>query len=124
MLPSWANQTITRIRPTWFKERGSQKANYDNPASLLIVEGCILEPVASQDARGDREATLFEYHLMLPPESDLLATDLVVEGALSLAGYPAFVGVKYGVHGNPARVKAPMGLTDYIDCRVRVWVHG
>lgn len=124
MLPSWANQTVTRIRPAWVTQRGSQKANYENPASLLVIEHCVLEPVDSQDTRGDREATLYEKQLLLPPGSDLRATDLIVEGALALADYPSFVGVKYSVNGEPLVVYSPLGLADYMECRIRAWVHG
>lgn len=124
MLPSFAHHTVTRIRPTWVLERGSQKADYANPTSLLTIRGCILEPLPSQDAAGDQEATLFEQHLMLPPRSDLISTDLVVVGEVTLAEWPTWLGVKYGVHGDPQQVESPTGVTDYMECRIRVWVHG
>jgi hypothetical protein len=123
-LPAFAHHTVTRVRPTWILERGSQKADYDHPASLLTIWGCILEPLPSADAAGDQAATLFEQHLMLPPGSDLTATDLVVFGVVSIVDWPTWVGVKYGVHGDPQRVGSPTGAVDYMECRVRAWVHG
>ena len=123
MLASFAHQTVTRVRPAWVTERGSQKADYVHPASLLVIDGCVVEPVPSQDARGDREATMFEQHLMLPPGSDLKATDLVLLGAVKLADYATFTGTKYGVHGEPEDADSPSGNLAYMECRIRVWVN-
>jgi hypothetical protein len=53
MLPSFAQQTITRIRPGIKTVRGSDLPDWDH-ASELVISGCSVQPAAtdlSQDGR-------------------------------------------------------------------------
>lgn len=124
MLPSFAHQTITILHPSFITERGSEKANYTEPASLTVVEGCILEPLPSRDAQGDREAVLHEWHLMAPPGTVLASVDMVLLGRVTAEELEAYDGQRLGVHGDPQDWDSPTGLVDYIEARVRSWQHG
>lgn len=124
MLPSFAHHTVTILHPTFDSERGSQKANYAVPASLTVVEGCILEPLASQDAQGNREATLHEWHLMAPPGTVIVSADQILLGAVLPENLGAYTGQRLGVHGDPQEWSSPTGALDYIEMRLRSWVHG
>lgn len=125
MLPSFAHHTITILHPTFIDERGSQKANYALPESLTVVEDCILEPLPSQDAQGDREAVLHEWHLMAPPGTVLRSEDQVLLGEVTLAALPTLpLDRRLGVHGDPQVWDSPTGAVDYVEARVRSWEHG
>lgn len=53
MLPSFANQSVTRIRPTTKTTRGSNVPDWDNP-DRLVISGCSVQPASTdlfQDGR-------------------------------------------------------------------------
>ena len=43
MLPSWATDTVTRLRATVITQRGSEIPDWTNPDSLEIT-GCSMQP--------------------------------------------------------------------------------
>ena len=47
MLPSFATQTITIIRPTFVDERGSLVPDWDNPEKTIKVDGCSVQPATT-----------------------------------------------------------------------------
>lgn len=124
MLPSFSHHTVTILKPTFVNERGSRKADYGTPAQLLVVEECILEPLPSQDAKGDREAVLHEWDLKVPPGTPLVSSDMVLLGVVTADTFPSYDGQRLGVHGDPQAWDSPTGLVDYLQARVREWDHG
>lgn len=117
MLPSFAHHEIRIVHPTMVNDHGSEVPQYvydpEDESTYEVVEGCIMEPLESQDADGDRAAVLHNWHLMAPPGTSLSSSDLVI-----------FDGVKLGVHGEPQEWEGPTSLTDYLEAHLRTWIHG
>lgn len=99
MLPSFTNQSWTRERyPLADDGHGNEVPDLDETPDALTVTGCSIQPGASTDALGDREANLIAWTIYQPPGSDVLATDFGRIG-----------GQLYRVHGEPQRWTSPSG---------------
>lgn len=106
MLPSFASDVVTRVRPVWTTDaRNNRVPDYGPNAGRLAVDGAIVQPGASAEVLGGRgaDAVLIRWTVYLPPGSDVAASDAV-----------EYDGVRYAVNGEPQRVKSPTGALSHV----------
>lgn len=76
MLPSFATQSVTRLRAGKREARGKQVDDWDSPDALEIA-GCSVQPASTSmtlDLRVAEEATMTAY---MPADADIDANDRV-----------------------------------------------
>ena len=80
MLPNWATQTITRLRPTAKTSRGSTVHDWTNPSSL-VISGCSVQPTTTGLSQDGRVLGISEgLTIYCPPGSDIVAGDRIEYG--------------------------------------------
>lgn len=78
MLPSFAQETITRLRPATITDHGNTLPDPDlDNATPLDITGCSVQPGASFEDRTNREANLTAWTVFAPLDADVLASDFV-----------------------------------------------
>jgi hypothetical protein len=91
MLPTFARDTIARVRPTLAADgHGNMEPNWSDAATLSI-SGCSVQPGASTEDQTNRSGVSTLWTVYAPPTSDVTAHDAV-----------DFRGVRYQVNGEPA----------------------
>lgn len=78
-LPSWARETVTRLRAPYAEDR------YGNPASTrdwalaseLDIPGCSVQPMVGDEVLGDRDSIAHRWILYAPPGVDVVPTDRI-----------------------------------------------
>lgn len=112
MLPTWASDTVTRIRPATKTSRGSVVPDWDN-VSRLVISGCSAQPAStglSQDGRvlGINEGIT----AYLPYDADVIEGDRI-----------EFGGDVYEINGAPRKWKSPTGRVSNMQLNLVRW-HG
>lgn len=112
MLPSFANATVLRVRPTWRTDaRGNRVPDYGPDVPRVPVPGCHVEPGASMevmggvgDRFGGRDSVSIRWSVYAPPGADLVSTDAVEleDGRL------------YQINGEPMRYPSPTGALSHV----------
>jgi hypothetical protein len=105
MLPSFASDTVTRVRPVWTTDaRGTRRPDYGPAAGRVALAGCLVQPGASQEVLDNRVgAVAVRWSVFMPAGTDIEASDGVeVDGRL------------YAVDGEPARHKSPTGALSHV----------
>lgn len=102
MLPSWATQTITVVEPTLIDDRGTQVADYDDPASETDITGCSVQPGASAEVLAARQGVSIRWTVYAPPSVAVTAHSAV-----------RYEGNLYDVDGEPQRWSSPTGGLDH-----------
>lgn len=109
-LPSWASQTITRIRPETKESRGSTIPDWDNTDSLEI-KNCSVQPSSTGLSQDGRVLGISEgYTVYLPPGTDVLAGDRI-----------AFEGNVYTINGEPKPWVSATGRVSHIQLSIERW---
>ena len=109
MLPSFAKQTVTRIRPGAKKVRGSVIPDWEN-TSTLQISGCSVQPAATDMAQDGRVLGILDgMTAYLPPGSDVQEGDRII-----------YDGETYAVDGSPRVWHAAYNLS-HIQIRLRRW---
>jgi hypothetical protein len=75
-LPSFADQTITVIRPTWTDDHGTTVADWTTPTEHDVA-GCSVQPLPGTENLAHRDAVSTLWRLIAPVDADLLDTDRV-----------------------------------------------
>lgn len=107
MRPSFAKETIERLRYPLATEYNTQVRDYTGTPDVLVIgkpnpgEGCWLEPLTSLEQNGDRTAVFTGYNVDAPADADIVYDDHVL-----------YLGVEYEVDGDPLRQKSPTGALD------------
>jgi hypothetical protein len=111
MLPSFADETVEIIRPTWVIERGSKKPDYNQPESTFLISGCLVDRQqhAHKDRLGRQEIEI-RLVLFAPPNSDIRTYDRIKHG-----------GIVYDISGAPHNQKSPTGLVSHTTVDLVVW---
>lgn len=109
MLPSFARETVTRIRPAVAVERGATVRDWTN-ASEAQVAGCSVQADATSSDYEERANTIQTFTLYAPADADIQAGDRI----RAKAGTFDVVGV-------PAIWCSPYGTTDHMACRMTEW---
>ena len=107
MLPSFCNQTVTRIRPAAKESRGSIIPDWSQ-ATEKDIGGCSMQPASTSLSQDGRVLGLLdEYTLFLPPDADVMAGDRI-----------RYNGQIYQIDGDVRIQPAPLRL-DHIEIRLR-----
>lgn len=92
MLPSFARQTITRVRPGTKERRGSTVPDWES-ATSKVISGCSVQPASTSLSQDGRVLGIEEgLTAYLPEGSDVRAGDHIV-----------FEGETYEIMGEPKR---------------------
>ena len=90
MLPSFARQTVTRLRPTTKTERGSTVFDWSN-SNELVITGCSVQPAGTSLSEDGRVLGINEgITVYLPKGSDVVAGDRIIydEKTYTINGEP------------------------------------
>lgn len=111
MLPSWANDTITRRRaPLVDDGHGNQVPDWDAPTADAVIRGCSVQPGATDETLGGRDTTQVDYTVYAPAGVDVKATDGIEYG-----------GDLYEVNGAVRRWSSPTGALAHSMFELRRW---
>lgn len=110
MLPSFANDDVTVIEPSWFDDRGTATADYDNPMSVKEVRGCSVQYGASAEDLAGRTQLTVRYTVLAPPGAPITEHSAV-----------EYEGTRYSVEGQPARWKSPTGAVSHVSVLLIDW---
>lgn len=79
MLPSFCNQTVTRIRPGTKESRGSIIPDWsENKVSTLTIGGCSMQPASTSLSEDGRILGISDlYTLFAPSDADIKAGDRI-----------------------------------------------
>lgn len=110
MLPSWAKQTITIIKPGIVDKRGSEVYDWDNPISITEVNGCSVQPTTTSLSQDGRVLGIMEgWTAYIPEGTSVDAGDHIL-----------FEGETYEINGEPKIWTGPL-RTSHILLNLRRW---
>ncbi len=110
MLPSWANDTVTRLRPSAKDVRGSTVYDWSNPDQLIIT-GCSVQPAGTSLTQDGRVQGITDgYTCYLPPGSDVRAGDRI-----------RYNGHDYTINGEPREWRSPTGRVTHMQLNIERW---
>lgn len=83
MLPSFCNQTVTRIRPATKTVRGSVVPDWDaEKVNTKTISGCSMQPATTSLSTDGRVLGISDtYTLFAPPDADIQAGDRITYDA-------------------------------------------
>lgn len=109
MLPSFARQSVTRIRPGVKTVRGSDIPDWEN-ATSLVISGCSVQPAATEMSQDGRVLGILDgMTAYLPPGADVQEGDRIV-----------YNGETYVLDGAPRVWEAAFNLS-HVQIRLRRW---
>ena len=109
-IPSWASQTITRIRPGTKESRGSVIPDWNN-TDRLDIGGCSVQPASTGVVLEGRVLGIEEGLSVLMPEgSDVIAGDRI-----------EYDGNIYTINGEPKKWTSPTGRVSHIALSLERW---
>lgn len=110
MLPSFATETVTRIRPGVKVVRGSEVRDWNN-ASKLSISGCSVQPAATSLSQDGRVLGIADgWTLYAPYDADIREGDRV-----------RYQGETYEIDGAPRKWMSATGALSNMQCALRRW---
>jgi hypothetical protein len=111
-LPSWADDTVTRIRPGTIERRGSIEPDWSpDKVSELVISGCSVQPATTSLTQDGRVLGISEgLTCFFPPDADVAAGDKI-----------RHEGKDYQIIGEPKTWKSPTGLVSSIQASIERW---
>lgn len=110
MLPSWANNTVTRLRAAAITQRGSEIPDWSDP-DRLEIPGCSMQPAGTSLTQDGRvQGTADGYTGYLPPGADVRAGDRIL-----------YNGATYAVIGEPRAWQSPTGRVSSLQVQLERW---
>lgn len=110
MLPTWAKDTILRIRAGKIIRRGSEELDWANTIDAEIA-GCSMQPAGTSLNQDGRVLGIADgYTCYLPPEADVMAGDKIV-----------YNGEEYQIIGEPRIWKSPTGRVSNKQIQLERW---
>ena len=109
MLPSFATETVTRIRPATATDRGSTYRDWSN-ATTKTIDGCHVQPDSTSSDFTDRAQSQLTYTLWAPVTADVEKGDRIVAQ-----------GRTFDVVGVPFCWYSPTHGVDHMTCRMTEW---
>lgn len=107
MLPSFARQTVTRLRAGTKTMRGSDLPDWNNP-DTLVIGGCSVQPAATDLSQDGRVLGIMDgLTCYMPPGSDVREGDRI-----------RFEGNVYTIDGSP-RVWPSAGNLAHVQVNLR-----
>lgn len=111
---SFADTTITRLRPTTRLDHGAQVSDWSDPESEPIG-GCVVEPMSSLEISENRDLTLGARRILAPEGADVAATD-----RLEIPGERG----QFEVVGEPLPRSSPTGALAHLEILANRWTEG
>lgn len=113
MLPSFCNQTVTRIRPGTKESRGSTIPDWsEDKISTKSITGCSVQPASTSLSEDGRVLGISDlYTLFAPPDADIQAGDRI-----------SFDSKVYEIDGD-VRVQPAASMLQHIQVTLRCY-HG
>ena len=109
-LPSWANDTVKRIRPGTIERRGSIEPDWEH-ATEKEISGCSMQPGSTTLSQDGRVLGISDgYTCYMPPGSDVTAGDKIV-----------FNNLDYQVIGEPRPWTSPTGMVSSLQIQLERW---
>ena len=109
MLPSFATQTVTRIRPGVKSVRGSDIPDWGN-ADELVISGCSVQPATTSLSQDGRVLGILDgMTCYMPQGADVKEGDRI-----------RFEGTLYTVDGSP-RIWPAAGNLANVQCALKRW---
>lgn len=109
MLPAFARQTVTRIRPGITTSRGSTIPDWNN-VSELVIGGCSVQPGTTELSQDGRVLGVLDgLTAYLPPDADVMEGDRI-----------EYDGKVYTIDGMPKRWIGPVN-TSHTQLTLRRW---
>lgn len=110
MLPSWAKDTVTRLRPGTIDRRGSLEPDWSK-ASSLEIPGCSIQPGGTSLSQDGRVLAISDgFTGYFPPAADVQAGDRIT-----------FNGKTYQVIGEPRPWTSPTGRASSLQATLERW---
>lgn len=110
MLPTWATDTITRIRPATKTVRGSETYDWNN-ASELTISGCSVQPAGTSLSQDGRVQGIMDgFTCYAPPGADIIADDRI-----------RYNGNVYTINGEPRSWTSPTGRVSHLLLNLERW---
>ena len=109
-IPSWASQTVTRIRAGTKESRGSTIPDWAN-VTRLEISGCSVQPSSTSLSQDGRILGVSEgYTVYLQPGTDVLAGDRI-----------EYDGNVYTINGEPKPWVSATGRVSHIQLSIERW---
>ena len=111
-LPSWAKDTVMRIRPGTIDRRGSTEPDWsESKVSKLQITGCSVQPAATTLSQDGRVLGISEgLTCFFPPGTDIAAGDKIRIG-----------GKDYQIIGEPKAWASPTGRVSSVQASLERW---
>lgn len=110
MLPSWAQDTVTRIRPGTKDQRGSTVPDWTKTTEATIP-GCSIQPGATTLSQDGRVLAISEgFTGYFPPDADIQAGDRISHD-----------GEVYTIIGKPRLWNSPTGRVSSLQAALERW---
>jgi len=110
MVRSFYTDTVTRLRATVVTDdRNNSAPDWSVAvASSLVITGCRVQPVSSEEFMENRSGSRVDYRLLTPPGSDITFLDRVT-----------FSGLTFEVVGDPRAHRSPSGVASHDEVLLR-----
>ena len=111
-LPSWATDSVTRIRPGTTERRGSTEPDWSpDKVNELTINGCSVQPATTTLSQDGRVLGITDtWNCFFPPGSDVAAGDRI-----------RWNGSVYQLIGEPRTWKSPTGMVSSIQASLERW---
>lgn len=109
MLPSWARDTITVIRPKWVTERGKRIPDYER-GERIQVDGCSVQPAGTEETLAGRQASTVRLTVYAPPGTLIGPHDAVEVDA-----------IRYRAAGAGQAWRSPTGAVSHVIASLVDW---
>lgn len=109
-LPSWAGDTVKRIRPGTKESRGSVVPDWTKTTDMTI-SGCSIQPGATSLSQDGRVLAISDgYTCYFPPGTDVAAGDKI-----------QWNGADYQIIGEPRPWTSPTGRVSSLQAQIERW---
>lgn len=111
-LPSWANDSVVRIRPGTTTRRGSTEPDWSSDkVNELTITGCSVQPATTTLSQDGRVLGITDvWNCFFPPGADVAAGDKI-----------RWNGKDYQLMGEPRIWTSPTGMVSSVQASLERW---
>ena len=111
-LPSWANDTVVRVRPGTIDRRGSTEPDWSaDKVNELTITGCSVQPATTTLSQDGRVLGITDiWTCFFPPGADVAAGDKIIWNSKD-----------YQLMGEPRIWTSPTGMVSSIQASLERW---
>lgn len=106
---SFADETVTILRPSVIKEWGQEVVDWENLVPHE-VHNCVGYGLSGMETIQGQDVAAGTYVLFMPTNTDVRGTDLI-----------GFQGKVWMIMGDPAKQTSPTGAVDHIVITIKYW---